>query len=139
VGPGCGIQEGSLDHVVVSFGVGLWFSEGNIGEESLVAAANIVTLGPSNSSILHRLEPSGVAHLLIAASLSKMWYHTLEFSIGSQEVQDYLLPVQIVGTIGIQIHIEVSHKYRSISGGRILIEGWLDMVMEVVQPFLLWQ
>jgi len=86
VGPGCGIQEGSLDHVMVSFGVGLRFSKSNIGKESLVPAADTVTFGSPSSSILHSLEPSGVAHLLTPAPLSKVWDHALEFSIGSQEV-----------------------------------------------------
>jgi len=86
VGPGCCIREGSLDHIVASFGVGLRFSKGNIGEESLVPAADIVTFGPPSSSILHSLEPGGVAHLLMPAPLSEVWDHALELSIGSQEV-----------------------------------------------------
>jgi len=77
MGPGCSIQEGGLDHVVVSLGIGFRFSKSNIGEESLVPAADIVTFGLPSGSILHSLEPSGVAHLLIPASLSKVWDHAL--------------------------------------------------------------
>ena len=77
MGPGCSIKEGSLDQEMVCFGVGLWLPKSNIGEESLVAATDIVTLGPSHSAIFHILEPSGVAHLLIASSLSKVWSHAL--------------------------------------------------------------
>jgi len=83
VGPGCGIEEGGLDHAVVSFGVGLRFSEGHIGKESLVPATDTVTFGSPDSSILHGLEPSGVAHLLMPEPLSEVWDHALELSIGS--------------------------------------------------------
>jgi len=139
VGPGCGIKKGSLDHVVVSFGEGLRFPEGNIGKESLVAAANVITLGPSHSTICHILEPSGIAHLLIASSLSKVWNHTLELSIGSKEVQNFLLSVQIGGVVGFKVHIEISHKDRGISIGWILIKSSLYMGMEVIQALLSWE
>jgi len=86
VGPWCGIKEGSHDHAMVSFGVGLWFSESNIGKESLVPAADVVTFGSSSGAIRHMLGPSGVAHLLIPAPLSEMWDHALKLTIGSQEV-----------------------------------------------------
>jgi len=84
------------------------------------------------------LEPSGVAHLLIASLLSKVWNLTLELSIGSKEVQNFLLPVQIIGIIGIQVDIEISHEDRGIAIGGVLIEGMLDMIMEVIKSFLLW-
>jgi len=77
MGPGCSIQEGSFDHIVVSLGIGFRFSKSNIGKESLVLAADIVTFGSPSGSILHSLEPSGVAHLLIPAPLSKVWDHAL--------------------------------------------------------------
>ena len=131
MGPGGSVKEGSLDHVMVCFGVGLRLSESNIGEESLVAAANIVTLGPSNSPIFHILEPCCIAHILIAASLSKVWYHTLELSIGSHKIKDLLLTIQISGVIGIQINIKISHKDWSMSIGGVLIKGSLDMCMEI--------
>jgi len=139
VGPGCSIQEGSLDHIVVSLGKGLRFSKGNIGKESLVTAANIVTLGPSHSTIFHILEPSGVAHLLIASSLSKVWDHTLELAIGSQEVQNFLLSFQVVGVVGIKVHIEIAHEYRGISIGWVLIKSSLDMSVEIIQSLLAWK
>jgi len=139
VGPGSSIQEGSLDHKVVSLGVGLRFSKGNLGKESLVPAADIITFGPSYSSIFHMLGPSGVAHVDMPAPLSKVGNHALQVSIGSQEIQYLLLPFQVVGVIGIQIHIEITHKDRSVSIGRALIESSLNMSMEVIRSLLAWK
>jgi len=62
---------------MVSFGVGLRLPYGNIGKESSVTATDIVALGSSSGSILHRLGPSGVAHLLKALSLFEVGDHTL--------------------------------------------------------------
>jgi len=86
------------------------------------------------------LGPSGMSHIGIPASLTEVWNHTLELSISSEEVQHLLLSVQIVGVIGIQIHIEVSHKDRGISIGWILvlIKSSLDIGMEVIQALLAW-
>jgi len=139
VGPGCGIKEGSLDHAVVCLGKGFRFSKSNIGEESLVAAANVITLGPSHSTIFHILEPSGVAHLLIASSLSKVWNHTLELSIGSKEVQNILLSVQVGGVVGIKVYIEIAHEHRGMSVGWTLIKSSLDMSVEIIQSLLAWK
>jgi len=116
----------------------LRFSKGNIGKECLVPAADIITLGPSHSSIFHMLSPSGVSHIDIQAPLSEVGNHALQVSISSQEIQYLLLPVQVFGVIGIQIHIKITHKYRSIASGRILIKHSLDMSMEVIQAMLVW-
>jgi len=125
---------------VVSLGKGFRFSKGNMGKESLVTAANIVALGPSHSSILHILEPCGVAHILIVASLSKVWDHTstLELSIGSHKIKDLLLTIQIVGVVGIQVNIKVSHKDWGISIGGVLVECVLNMSMEISQALWTW-
>ena len=136
MGPGCGIQEGSLDHKVVSLGVCFRFSESNIGKEASVTATDVIALGPPNGTIFHGLEPGSIAHLLMAPSLFGVWHHTLQLSIGSHKVKYLLLPIQVVGTIGIQVHIEISHKYRGMSMGRILIESKLYMVVEIIQSFL---
>jgi len=85
VGPGGSIKEGSLDHKMVCFGVGLRLSKSNIGKESLVPAADIVTLGSSHSSIFHMLGPSGMSQIDIPVSLSKVGNHALKLSIGSQK------------------------------------------------------
>ena len=86
MGPGGGIEEGSLDHEVVCFRVGLRLSKSNIGKESPVPAAYIVTFGSSHSSIFHMLGPSGVPHIDIPAPLSEVWDHALELSIGRHKV-----------------------------------------------------
>jgi len=123
---------------VVSLGKGFRFSKSNIGKESLVSAANIVTLGPSHSPIFHILEPCCVAHILIAASLSKVWDHTLELSIGSHTIKDLLLAIQIIGVVGIQVNIKVSHKDWGISIGGVLVECILNMSMEISQALWAW-
>jgi len=129
VGPGGGIEEGSLDQEVVCFRVSLRLSKSNIGKESPVPAAHVVTFGSSHSSIFHMLGPSGVPHVDMPAPLSKVWNHALKLSIGSHEVQCLLLSVQVIGTVGIQVHIEVAHKDWSMSIGGMLIKGGLDMDM----------
>jgi len=86
VGPGGSIKEGGLDHKMVCFGVGLRLSKSNIGKESLVPAATIVTLGASHSTIFHVLGPSSMAHIDIPVPLSKVWNHALKLSIGSHKV-----------------------------------------------------
>jgi len=86
VGPGGSIKKGYLDHEMVCFGVGLWFSNGKIGKESLVPAADIVTLGATHSTIFHMLGPSSMSHIDIPAPLPVVRDHTLEFSISSHEV-----------------------------------------------------
>ena len=139
MGPGCGIQEGSLDHVVVSFGKGLRFPKGNIGKEFPVPATDAITLGSPNGTIFHCLELGGIAHLLIALSLFEVGNHALKLSIGSHEVQDLLLAIQIIGVVGIQINIKISHEDRCMSIGWALIKGSLGMSMEVIQLLLPWQ
>jgi len=139
VGPGGSIEKGSFDHVVVSLGVCFRFSEGNVGEKASVTATDAVTLGPPNGAILHGLEPGGIAHLLTAPLLFEVWHHALQVSIGRHEVQHFLLSVQVVGTVGIQIHIEITHEDWGTSMGRVLIKSSLDMGMEVIQSFLFWK
>ena len=85
------------------------------------------------------LEPGCIAHILIAASLSKVWYHALEFSISSHKIKDLLLTSQVRGAIGVQVNIEVPHEYWCVSIGWILVKSILDMSMEVIQALLAWQ
>jgi len=128
VGPGCGIEEGGLDQTVVSFGAGVRLCKGNIAKESPVTATCVVTLGSSDISILHRLGPSGVAHLPMVPLLFEIGNHALQFFVVIHEVHHFLLLVQIVGVVGIKNHIEATHADRSTLSGRVLIECSLDMV-----------
>jgi len=67
-----------------------------------------------------------------------VWCHDLEFSIGSHKIKDLLLTIHISGAIGVQVHIKITQKDRGISIGGILVEGSLDMGVEVVQSLLSW-
>jgi len=136
VGLECGIEERCLDKMMVCFGAGFRLPQSNIGEEPSVAAANVVTLGSSSGSILHSLEPCGVAHLLIAPSLFEVGDHALELSISSQKVQHLLLPIQVVRVVGVQVNIKVSHEHRGTSSGGVLIKSSLNMSVEVIQALL---
>jgi len=84
------------------------------------------------------LDPSGVTHIDIPAPLSKVW-DTLELSISSHKIKYLLLPVQVVGVVGIKIHIEIAHEYRGILIGWILIKSILNMSVEVIHSLLAWK
>ena len=62
----------------------------------------------------------------------------MKLSISTLEVWDLLLAIQIIGVVGIQINIKISHEDRCTLIGWVLIKGSLCMSMWVIQPLLPW-
>ena len=76
-----GIQNGSLDQVMVCLGIELRLSQGNVGKDAPIIAAKVVNLGPIDGSICSWFIVSSVAHFSIPWSLFEMRNHALEVSI----------------------------------------------------------